>query len=143
MNHNYVLGAVNGRGVFSFYPTMTAARDDMARANGREFSGFSQPYEPMTYDEYKRRERVFWLSDPATEITEEQWTDALEVLPPMRWVQEPGFNSFLMSEMMSGTFTNQYARYGYGTTARYFSRMVDAADRDTWMKRGEMPEVAE
>jgi len=132
----FVLANENGRGIFNFYPTMTAARDDQPRANGAEFS--SGPYEPMTYTEFERRNRNFWLTDPI-QITEKQWMYALEVLPPDGWVQEPGFNSFLMSERTSGSFTNQYVRYGTGDNCTYWEKMVDLADRSTWMKRDECP----
>ncbi len=139
---DYVLATADGRSLFNFYETPEAAQADMARANGKDFADFG-PYEPMTYAEYERRNRAFWLSDPAVEITADKWEYALEVLPPMRLEQQPGFNSFLMSEMTSGVFMQQYVRYGYGETARYFTRMVDASDRSTWMKRDGMPETAE
>ncbi len=139
LDYEYVLASPDGRSIFNLYPTMTAARDDMERAN-REFHYLSgSPYEPMTYEEFKRRERGFWLNDPPEQITAEKWNDMLEVLPPMKWEQEPGFNSFLMCEMMSGTFTQQYVRYGHGDNATYWSKMVDALDRSTWLKRGECP----
>ncbi len=142
LDYEYVLAAVDGRSIFNLYPTMTAARDDMARANSKEFSmpGWG-PYEPMTYNEFKRRERAFWLNDPPIQITGERWNEMLEVLPPMRWIQEPGYNSFLRSEMMSGPYTQQYVRYGTGSDDKctYWSKMVDITDKSTWLKRGECP----
>lgn len=139
MSDDFVLASVSGRGLFNFYPTMTAARDDMERAN-REYANFNgAPYEPMTYTEYKRRERSFWLDQPATRITAEKWNDMLEILPPMAWRQKFNFNSFLMREMMSGTYTHQYVRYGHGENVSYWQKMVDAADPETWLKRGECP----
>lgn len=139
MPNNYVLASVSGRQVFNFYADEGSAREEMARVN-REYANFNgAPYEPMTYTEYLRRERSFWLDQPATQITAEKWNDMLEILPPMAWRQKFNFNSFLMREMMSGTFTHQYVRYGHGENVSYWQKMVDAADTETWLKPGECP----
>lgn len=57
------------------------------------------------------------------EITQEQWTEALEVLPPMNWGRWLGVESFCMSEFYSGNMTNIYAK----CNGRYWSFM-DSAD---------------
>jgi hypothetical protein len=140
-NYKYVLANPSGRGLFNLYPTMTAARDDMERANREFYYLSSAPYEPMTYDEYTRRERSYWLDAPAIQITAEKWNDMLEVLPPMSWTQEFNYNSFLMSEMMTGSYTHQYVRYGHGDDCTYWEKMVDATDRTTWTRPGQCPTV--
>lgn len=58
---------------------------------------------------------------PWREITEEQWWDALEVLPPEKWKTANGVEIFRMSEYTSGTVTEHYARLG----DRYFSANRD------------------
>ena len=64
------------------------------------------------------------------EITAEEWDDALNVLPPLGWNNYPhGFNMFFCSEAYTGTYASQYARKG----GKYYSAMVDKADRSTWI----------
>jgi hypothetical protein len=46
------------------------------------------------------------------EITEEQFWDALEVLPPCRWRRSPGAESFHMSEHTTGCISSIYVRIG-------------------------------
>lgn len=48
----------------------------------------------------------------ATEITEQQFTDALEVLPPMKWKSDSDSESFMMAEFFYGSVTSIYARVG-------------------------------
>ncbi len=79
----------------------------------------------MSEKEFTKIERDHYLSTPAKEITKEDYWYALEVLPPMHYQN----GSFLMSEFMSGPYTEQYIEM----CGRYFSKMVDAYDRSTWM----------
>lgn len=51
------------------------------------------------------------------EITSEDFQDALEVLPPMRWINRGGAESFRISEAISGTVHGAYVRIG----ERYFT----------------------
>ncbi|EDW9825518.1 hypothetical protein GTR05_004746 [Salmonella enterica] len=53
---------------------------------------------------------------PVTEITEERFTDMLEVLPPLDWQGTPDSQSFKMMEMYSGNITDIFAQVG----PRYF-----------------------
>lgn len=46
------------------------------------------------------------------EITHEEWDDALNVLPPLRWINRMGAETFRMSEFYCGTVTNTYVRIG-------------------------------
>ena len=61
---------------------------------------------------------------PWEEITEEQWTDALECLPPCRWMTVDGVNFFQMSERMCGSITGTYARY-FGKCYTAFRQVYD------------------
>ena len=55
------------------------------------------------------------------EIDAEHWDYMLNVLPPMRWVNESGAETFKMSEMTSGTITTILCRIG----ERYFEMADD------------------
>ena len=44
------------------------------------------------------------------EITEERFIEMLEVLPPMKWEQGHGCESFLLSELQEGRITRCYVR---------------------------------
>lgn len=126
-DYQFVLACVNPPRVWNFYPTLEAAEADRERVNA---SDRGVTYEPMTYDAYKLAERAVWLADGEREITREKFWQMLEVLPPMNWTRKGDFESFLMSEFTSGSFTEQYARRG----EKYYSKTVDATDRSTWMK---------
>lgn len=52
------------------------------------------------------------IDDEAKEITEQQFTDALEVLPPMKWKRYSDSESFMMAEFFYGSITSIYARVG-------------------------------
>lgn len=54
---------------------------------------------------------------PVREITEKDFWEMLEVLPPAGWKQEPNCESFKLSERWSGNITDIYARIG----ERYFT----------------------
>lgn len=48
------------------------------------------------------------------QITEQEFDDALNALPPMRWVRHLGLESFRCSEFYSGNITSIYARDAQG-----------------------------
>jgi len=54
---------------------------------------------------------------PVREITEKDFWEMLEVLPPEGWKQETNCESFKLCEYWSGTITDIYARIG----KRYFT----------------------
>lgn len=86
-------------------------------------------YQVMTFDEYRQMKREKYLSDDLQEITQEEWDDKLDVLPPLYWCTIDGVNEFCMREMYDDTFTTQYARYN----GKYYSKMVDVTDKSTWI----------
>jgi len=61
---------------------------------------------------------------PWEEITEEQWSDWLEVLPPMRWQTVNGVNFFQVSEITCGDITQTCARWN----RRYYGAMRHTSD---------------
>lgn len=66
-----------------------------------------------------RRKSEALIRTPPSEITEEQFTYALEVLPPEDWQHGKNCNSFKMSECFSGRMTHIYAQIG----DRYFEML--------------------
>lgn len=71
------------------------------------------------------------LSGGVKETTEEIFSEMLNVLPPLYWCTIDGVEMFCMSEMYTGTFTNQYARVG----EKYYTAMVDITDQSTWIHK--------
>ncbi len=55
-------------------------------------------------------------------ISEDQFNDALEMLPPDNWVRTPAGESFAFSERYSGRMTTIYARLG-----RTYWKFIDVA----------------
>ena len=135
MDMDYVLASIHPPSVWAFFPTAeaAAAKADEANAyNQRIVEQQGAPamhYEAMTYEAYKAAERQEYLSRPLQELTEEKYREAFEVLPAEKYQHAGGMESFLMSEHWSGPYTEQYVAY----QGRYFTRMVDATDRSTWI----------
>lgn len=75
----------------------------------------------MDWEELTSQQENAMRTDPK-EITEEQWTEALEVLPPMHWGRWLGVESFCMSEFYSGRMTNIYAKFN----GKFWQFMDDA-----------------
>jgi hypothetical protein len=135
MDMDYVLASLHPPSVWNFFPTAeaAAAKADEANAYSKRLAEQQgappRHYEAMTYEAYKAAERREYLSHPLQEITEETYREAFEQLPPEQFGFAGGLESFLMSEHFSGPYTEQYVAY----QGRYFTRMVDATDRSTWI----------
>jgi hypothetical protein len=73
----------------------------------------------ITYEEYDAAV-IKCICKPPVEITEEQWNDALCVLPPLHWVRGVHTESFKCCEFTTGRFTACYVRIGqqYWTMTR-------------------------
>lgn len=85
----------------------------------------------MSMDEFRALEKKRLITGILTEETEEDFNDALNVLPPLQWVTINGVEMFCMSEMWTGTYTTQHARDS--KTGKYYCTMVDITDRSTWI----------
>ena len=59
----------------------------------------------------QQRQRRQYCRGPV-QVTAEQWDDALNCLPPQRWVRGGSYESFRMSELLSGTIASFYVRVG-------------------------------
>lgn len=90
-------------------------------------------FEIVSWEEYHRREREAILSHPMSEITEEQFNDAMNALPPLRWVNKGGIEMFCCREMWTGTYSTQYAHDH--KSGKYYSKMVDVCDPSTWIDK--------
>lgn len=86
-------------------------------------------YRVMSFEDFIKAEKQFYISDPVTEITEERYNEMLNVLPPLHWCTIDGVEMFCMSEMLTGTFTSQYAK----TSDGFYCKTVNARDRGTWI----------
>lgn len=86
-------------------------------------------YQAMTYKEFFKRQREFFVDRPVTETSSEDYYAHLDMLPPMHWMTINGVEMFCMSEFYASVYTNQYAKVG----DKYYTAFVDAFDRTTWI----------
>ncbi len=86
-------------------------------------------YMIMSYDEFEDAKKKYYINRPLTICDAETFNEMLNVLPPLKWCTIRGVEMFCMSEMYTGTITNQYARVG----DRYYSAFVDVFDQSTWI----------
>jgi hypothetical protein len=110
-------------GVHSFYPTLEAAQTDAERLELES----GKPYAAGHFDDWwKAKSAAYLEGGPLVEITEEQYDDALGVLPP---IYPRGGMGFVMSEFLAGSISTQYAT----RSGRFYSKTIDVADRSTWI----------
>ncbi len=94
-------------------------------------SAQEKEYKVMTWKEFKQFQKSFLFDDELTEITAEVFEDMLGVLSPLYWTEYNDIEMFCISEMYTGTYTNQYAHDK--RTNKYYTKMVDSADKSTWI----------
>ncbi len=87
-------------------------------------------YKIMTYNEYSQLERKHYLDRPLKEITEDEFHDMLNVLPPLKWCTRDNIEMFCMSEMQTGYYTSQYLHDRRNN--KYYTKIVDITDQSTW-----------
>lgn len=85
----------------------------------------------MTLTDYLKAEREHILSKELKEITEEEYQEMLNVLPPLYWTTIDSVEMFCMCEMLTGTYTSQYAHDR--RTDKYYVKTVDCKDKSTWI----------
>lgn len=83
----------------------------------------------MKYGDYLELERKHCLDGELQQITEKEWEEHLNILPPIKWCTINGVTMFCMSEFLRGTYTTQYASYN----GSYYCKTVDAFDEATWI----------
>lgn len=106
------------------YPDVEDFRNYLKSAQEKE-------YKVMTWKEFKQFQKSFLFDDELTEITAEVFEDILGVLSPLYWTEYNDIEMFCISEMYTGTYTNQYAHDK--RTNKYYTKMVDSADKSTWI----------
>ena len=74
------------------------------------------------FDEVIEQQEAHLRTSPEM-ISEDQFNDALEMLPPDNWVRTPAGESFAFAERYSGRMTTIYARLG-----RTYWRFIDVAN---------------
>lgn len=89
----------------------------------------NRTFSVMTWDEFYRFKRNHYLTGEVTEISLDDYDNALCILPPLKWCQRDGVEEFLMSEFYTDSFTTQYAI----KNGKYYKAMVDAMDERTWL----------
>ena len=96
-------------------------------------------YRIVPLEDFYAAERKKMLVDPLKRITEKQYWDALEVLPPLHYERlDGGCERFCMREFFTATYTTQYFHSKEG----WFCRMVDFADQTTWITHDEVRKAA-
>jgi hypothetical protein len=91
----------------------------------------AQTAEVIEYEDFAMIERECILQDKPAEITEEKYNEMLDILPPLYYTTHNGYTMFCMREMWTASYTTQYAYHR--ATGKYYSCMVDASDRSTWI----------
>jgi hypothetical protein len=113
-----------------YYPNM---KEHWERELSRCKSILAAGFEAITFEEYENRMREKYLSKTPTEITEEEFDEALNVLPPLNWVRNEKFSMFFVSEALTLSF---YSQYLYDKTSRkYYCATTDICDRSTWLDK--------
>jgi hypothetical protein len=105
----------------------------------------------VTIEQWYKMEREHLLGNAELHMeTYREFMDALEVLPPQKWTNREGFETFLMSEYWTGSYTTQHACVTHQGKHICACRLVDARDKSTWITReqvmaaheaGEEPEI--
>ena len=86
-------------------------------------------YKILTWNEFAKLKKAYYITDDLAEITADRYDEMLNVLPPLKWRTVKGVEMFCISEMTSGTYTSQYARYD----GKYYTKTVDVMDESTWI----------
>jgi len=90
-------------------------------------------FEAITWEEYVKRERERWLSKEPKEITEKEWYEALEVLPPKKWIRNERYSQFFIGECTTMTFYGQYLKDL--SNGKCYYAMADIFDESTWLDK--------
>lgn len=91
--------------------------------------GNAGPWEIIPCDEFIARGEKVYLDRPATEVSAQDYEDALNVLPPLNWTHADGVERFCMSEFTSGRITTQYAT----RNGRFICKPVRYGDKSTYI----------
>ena len=91
----------------------------------------NRQYQVVTWEKFEELQREYYLNKTLIEVTEEEWDEQLNVLPPYKWGTVNGVNEFMMSEFTTGSYTTQYAKY----QGKFYCKTVDSCDPNTWIDK--------
>ena len=90
-------------------------------------------FEAITFDEYDKRQRDKYLNKEPKEVTEKEFDDMLNVLPPLKWFTTDRYSMFCVGECTTMTY---YAQYLYDREKKkYYTTLVDIYDESTWLDK--------
>ncbi len=90
-------------------------------------------FRAVTWDEYEELQREKWLSKEPKEITQKEFDDALNVLPPKCWIQNERYSMFFIGEC---TTMSYYGQYLYDkASGKYYTALTDIYDKSTWLDK--------
>lgn len=101
------------------------------KARAAEYRKESESAKVTTYEEFQKIQRNFFILEKPVEVSEEDYYEHLDVLPPIHYTSRNGFSMFCMSEMTTGKYTTQYAKDE--KTGKYYCLTVDVTDPETWI----------
>lgn len=101
------------------------------KARAVEYRKESESAKLAAWEEFQKILRDFFTTEKAVEVSEEDYYEHLDVLPPIHYISRNGFTMFCMSEMTTGKYTTQYARDN--ETGKYYCLTVDVTDPETWI----------
>lgn len=113
---------------WDYYDDQDIANLKCSELNDKKVLKMEEPtYQVMIYDQFKQLEYKRYITGEVEKITEEEFDEALNVLPPLRWKRDGHIETFCMSEFAINTFTNQYGHFG----DQYVKKMIDCSDPST------------
>jgi len=90
-------------------------------------------FEAITFDEYDKRQRDKYLNKKPKEVTEKEFYEMLDVLPPLKWIRNERYSMFCVGECTTMTY---YAQYLYDKeNKKYYTNLVDIYDKSTWLDK--------
>lgn len=81
-----------------------------------------------SWDKFEQLQEHAYITD-AKEISAEEYNEMLEVLPPLRWGNNNGIDSFFMSEFYTGRITEQYGK----RLGKFYAKRVHFDKPETWL----------
>lgn len=116
---------LNKMSVYDAHPFHKTARRTLPAA----IKDYGVPCRIMDLDRWIELRQTKAVNVPPIEITEEEYEEALNCLPPMQWERESNISRFCMSEFTFASVTQQYSKY----KGRYYTKPVIYRRRNTYI----------
>ena len=131
---NYIIVKKNTFLVYECFETLEKANDYLQKKLN------NNNYEVEKFEDYCIRERDYYIKESIKEISEDDYIRAMEVLPPIKWMNYKQHEVFCNSEALTGVYHRQYTKRNLtyynedGTTKHlYYTAIVDIYDKNTWV----------